>query len=202
MLFVVRRGSSFEDSFFCCGGWKMTTGISAKRFSEFFGTLFLCAAGVLAVLIFVDRWTDINFPFPSFWYTSRNFHLACCVTLCILGWLSHRNASALPQPHDAAAPAFHSVAVYTKPDCPLCDRAFETLSEFSPSLPVVEKIDITGHTDLENQYSQCVPVVVIDGRVRFRGVVSPALLKRMIDVRRRQQQVDESAANDPHGQDG
>ena len=179
----------------------MTTGFSAGGLSEFFGTLFLCAAGVLAVLIFVDRWTDIAFPFPSFWFTSRNFHVACCVVSCAFGWFAHRHATSLRQGQPAAHSVFQTVVVYTQPDCPLCERAFEVLSRFSRSLPTIQAVDITGQSELIEQHSQSVPVVEIDGRVRFRGVVNAELLKRLIEARQTQRNADDAAGCNLQGLD-
>jgi hypothetical protein len=41
-------------------------------------------------------------------------------------------------------------------------------------------IDIDADPALREQYNECVPVVVIDGRERFRGSVNEVLLKRLI----------------------
>lgn len=43
----------------------------------------------------------------------------------------------------------------------------------------LRKIDIDSDAALV-EYGLCVPVVVIDGRVRFRGVVNSVLLERML----------------------
>ena len=46
-----------------------------------------------------------------------------------------------------------------------------------------EVINVDSDTDLCVRYDQCVPVVVIDGRERFRGRVDPLLLRRILAVR-------------------
>ena len=48
-----------------------------------------------------------------------------------------------------------------------------------------ELVDIDQDPQLVALYDQCVPVVVIDGRERFRGRVDPRLLARLIEKRRR-----------------
>lgn len=164
----------------------MTEGIHIKRLSRLAGTLCVWMAGVLAVLIFVDKWTNLHVPFPAFWFTSRSFHVPACVILLVLGWMCHRNAASVPEHNAAAKVSFQNVILYSKPDCCLCDRALEVLVEFSPSLPEIEILDISGNEKLEAKYSDCVPVVEIDGRVRFRGIVSPQLLERLIEAKQRQ----------------
>jgi hypothetical protein len=42
----------------------------------------------------------------------------------------------------------------------------------------LQKIDVDCDPALVKQFGNCVPVVVIDGKVRFRGRVEPALLDR------------------------
>jgi hypothetical protein len=43
-------------------------------------------------------------------------------------------------------------------------------------------VDIDGDPQLQTRYNECVPVVVIDGRERFRGRVSEVLLQRLLDA--------------------
>jgi glutaredoxin len=70
-----------------------------------------------------------------------------------------------------------SVIVYTRRGCHLCDEACDLLQRYglSPQL-----IDIDTDPELCNEYTECVPVVVIDGQVRFRGRVNEVLLKRLL----------------------
>lgn len=41
-------------------------------------------------------------------------------------------------------------------------------------------IDIDQHPELCAQYNECVPVLRVDGKVRFRGRIDPALLRRLL----------------------
>jgi hypothetical protein len=41
-------------------------------------------------------------------------------------------------------------------------------------------VDIDADPELQSQFDHCVPVVAIDGKVRFRGRVNPTLLKRLL----------------------
>ena len=69
------------------------------------------------------------------------------------------------------------VVLYTRQDCQLCDQAYELLRRHgvTPQL-----IDIDADPELSQKYTCCVPVVVIDGTVRFRGRVSAVLLRRQL----------------------
>lgn len=69
------------------------------------------------------------------------------------------------------------VIVYTRAGCHLCDDALALLKKHGlrPQL-----VDIDADPQLKEQYNVCVPVVVIDGRERFRGRVDELLLRRLI----------------------
>ena len=70
-----------------------------------------------------------------------------------------------------------NVVLYTREGCHLCDDAHQLLSEFGiePRL-----VDIDGDVELRKQFDTCVPVVEIDGKIRFRGRVDRVLLMRII----------------------
>jgi glutaredoxin len=70
------------------------------------------------------------------------------------------------------------VILYTRRDCHLCDVASAVLVEngLSP-----RKVDIDLDPELQRRYTNCVPVVEIEGVVRFRGRVNEVLLKRILD---------------------
>jgi hypothetical protein len=59
----------------------------------------------------------------------------------------------------------------------LCDDAADLLRRYGlhPTL-----IDIDTDPQLAAQYNECVPVVVIDGKERFRGRVNEVLLRRLL----------------------
>ncbi|MEZ6124104.1 MAG: glutaredoxin family protein [Planctomycetaceae bacterium] len=141
----------------------------------------------MSVLIFADRWTDVAIPFPGFWIVSRSIHVPLCLTLLVLGWVAHRRVPRDAGPLSTPA-AFQTVRFYSKPDCPLCDEALEILSEFTDCLPTIEVVDISGHPQLLERFGNCIPVVEMNGRVRFRGRVSRMLLTRLIDAAGRAEQ--------------
>lgn len=71
----------------------------------------------------------------------------------------------------------HDVILYTRIGCHLCDDAHELLVRhgLNPRL-----IDIDQQPELRAQYNVCVPVVVIDGKERFRGRIDERLLRRLL----------------------
>ncbi len=44
----------------------------------------------------------------------------------------------------------------------------------------IEEIDIDGDPELVALFDTDVPIVALNGKVRFRGVVNPALLDRLV----------------------
>lgn len=69
------------------------------------------------------------------------------------------------------------VVVYSRQGCHLCDDARLVLERYGLR-PTV--IDIDGDPELRAHYTECVPVVTIDGQERFRGRVNEVLLQRLL----------------------
>jgi glutaredoxin len=72
-----------------------------------------------------------------------------------------------------------AVVVYSRSGCHLCDDVCTLLSQYSIDPKVV---DIDGDETLKAQFHVWVPVVEIDGRVRFKGRVDPLLLARLLQA--------------------
>jgi len=70
-----------------------------------------------------------------------------------------------------------NVVLYTRRGCHLCDEAKARLKAYglTPS-----KVDIDADPALQARFNECVPVVEIDGKIRFRGRVDPVLLRRLL----------------------
>ncbi len=84
----------------------------------------------------------------------------------MLGWFRVETASG------------REVVMYTRAGCHLCDEAWEVLEverrRFGFAL---RRVDVDADTLLAERYGQEVPVVTVDGEVRFRGRVNAALLR-------------------------
>jgi glutaredoxin len=70
-----------------------------------------------------------------------------------------------------------SVVLYTRAGCHLCEEAEQMLAEhgFRPTI-----VDIDAGLALRERFDTCVPVVEIDGKIRFRGRVNAVLLRRIL----------------------
>jgi glutaredoxin len=72
------------------------------------------------------------------------------------------------------------VVLYTRRGCHLCEVAHSQLREEQLCRGfVLEVVDIDTDPELRAQYGEQVPVVTVNGKLRFRGVVNPILLKRL-----------------------
>jgi glutaredoxin len=72
------------------------------------------------------------------------------------------------------------VVLYTREGCHLCDEARAMLESHGLE---VTAVDIDADPELCSRYTDCVPVVVIDGKERFRGRVNEVLLRRLLGRR-------------------
>lgn len=63
----------------------------------------------------------------------------------------------------------------------MCELAASVLSRHGLGFDIV---DIDADPKLRARYDACVPVVVIDGRERFRGRVDELLLRRLLARRK------------------
>jgi glutaredoxin len=69
------------------------------------------------------------------------------------------------------------VTLYTREGCHLCDDALALLREFGVEPQLV---DVDASPELRDRFDTCVPVVEIDGKIRFRGRVDRVLLRRLL----------------------
>jgi glutaredoxin len=80
-------------------------------------------------------------------------------------------------PFDDSRDIAPRVVLYTRVGCHLCDDALALLESHGLT-PVC--IDIDADPNLRERFHECVPVVEIDGQIRFRGHVDPILLRRLL----------------------
>jgi hypothetical protein len=74
------------------------------------------------------------------------------------------------------------VLVYSRADCHLCELAWEQLQRARRRFHfTLEKIDISSDAELTGRFGDQVPVVCVDGEVRFRGRVNEVLLMRLLE---------------------
>jgi glutaredoxin len=69
------------------------------------------------------------------------------------------------------------VVLYSREGCHLCDDAETLLNQLGLEPEIV---DIDHDPALWERFDTCVPVVEVDGKIRFRGGVNPVLLRRLL----------------------
>ncbi len=79
-----------------------------------------------------------------------------------------------------------TITLYTKPDCPLCEKAENILLEMQREIAFhLEKIDITQDAKLFEQYRYEIPVIALDGREFCRYRVARAALRAALSNKTR-----------------
>ena len=74
-----------------------------------------------------------------------------------------------------------NVVLYTRKGCHLCEDVYRLLVRHGLE---PETVDIDADDDLLAKFNECVPVVFIDGKERFRGQVNETLLRRLLNAKR------------------
>ena len=67
--------------------------------------------------------------------------------------------------------------LYTRRNCHLCEDALALLTRYGV---MPREVDIDADPTLRERFDTCVPVVEIDGKVRFRGRIDERLLRRLL----------------------
>jgi glutaredoxin len=72
----------------------------------------------------------------------------------------------------------HSVILYTKAGCHLCDDARELLEDLAAEFPFdLREIDIRSDMRIFEEYRYRIPVLIIDGLTTVEGRISPESLR-------------------------
>ncbi len=149
------------------------------------GSMLLLLGVVLLVLSIVDRsTTGLPFTMPDFWYRNQKlWSFFAIITLMTGGLLLRRKGTDADgwKPSQPGA-RFQYIVLYTRDGCHLCDKAKETLLKYARYLPAIEEIDVNTDRALAERFGTCIPVVEIDGKIRFRGHVNDSLLRRLIEA--------------------
>lgn len=81
----------------------------------------------------------------------------------------------------AVTPSNLVVTVYTREGCTCCHNALELLQTYQKRHGfTIETVDIDTDPGLVAEFDTLVPVVAVDGKVRFKGKVIPALFERLL----------------------
>jgi glutaredoxin len=77
--------------------------------------------------------------------------------------------------------------VYTRAQCCCCHKAIDLLREHQSRWGfAIHEVDIDSDPGLVAKYDTEVPVVALNGKVRFRGVANPTLLERLLTAESRE----------------
>ncbi|WP_233578447.1 glutaredoxin family protein [Tautonia sociabilis] len=75
------------------------------------------------------------------------------------------------------------MTIYSRAECSCCERAKAVIEPRRKAHGFsVEEVDVDGDPALAARYGESVPVVLVDGKVRFRGEVTPVLLDRLLEA--------------------
>jgi hypothetical protein len=153
--------------------------------------LLFLGIGLLSLLV-ADRTFGLPVKLPRSWYTDRVLWVAIGFVAFGAGWYLLGD----PKPADGDAPMkqardkssgaapgrrIQSVVMYSRAGCCLCDEAWAMLEKYRESLPPTVVVDIDSDPALLERFSTCIPVVEIDGKVRFRGRVNEVLVRRLLE---------------------
>jgi len=71
------------------------------------------------------------------------------------------------------------VTIYSKDECCLCDKAKAIVEKVARDYPLeIEMFDITGDREIFEKYKYLIPVIAINGEVKFISKVSELWLRR------------------------
>ncbi len=94
--------------------------------------------------------------------------------LSLLGWPRH-----VPAPRTDL-----HVILYTRSHCPLCDEAASLLERYRQRYGFsLEAKDVDAAAELVAAHGNWIPVVTINGKLRFRGHVNEVLLQRILEAK-------------------
>jgi glutaredoxin len=147
------------------------------------GAGLLFAGIALWLLILLDTTIELPIDMPRTWYLHRP--LWGLIGLCLFGagWRLQSSASRVSTGWSAGPSGrrFGRLIVYSRAGCHLCDETKSVLAQYLEYLPEIEEIDIDTRPELQEKYGTSIPVVEIDGEIRFRGRVDEVLLRRLIE---------------------
>jgi glutaredoxin len=74
-----------------------------------------------------------------------------------------------------------TLTVYTRQGCGCCQKALDLLKDHQRRHGfAIELVDVDSDPELVSRFGETVPVVAVNGKVRFKGVVNPVLLERLL----------------------
>jgi glutaredoxin len=94
---------------------------------------------------------------------------------------------------DSTKAARLAFTVYSRAGCSCCDKAMKVLQYARRRFGfTIDLVDIDQDPELVAKYNTEVPVVTVNGKVRFRSVVNPELLERLLVAESRSSSAEEN----------
>ncbi|VAX38387.1 hypothetical protein MNBD_PLANCTO02-992 [hydrothermal vent metagenome] len=147
------------------------------------GTPLLLLGISIFAIAFLEKGNALPFELPRAWYDHRFLWLGMGLFSFLYGCLKLQGQKPKDknwEPSHGGNP-FDRLILYTREECHLCSQAKDILWEYYDFLPDIEEIDIDEDIFLKEKFDQCVPVIEIDGKIRFRGQINEVLLRRLIE---------------------
>lgn len=147
------------------------------------GALAMFAGIGLLALVLLDATYFLPWDMPRTWYVHRTLWGMIALVLAGAGWALQRPRSGHVAGWTANPPGrrFRKLVIYSRSECHLCDDAKAVLASYLEYLPDIEEVDIDSDPELMSRFDTSVPVVELDGQVRFRGRVDEVLFRRLIE---------------------
>lgn len=142
------------------------------------GTALLFLGAALVFFLMIARSPESTVPLPHFVYRHRDLWLILGGGMVAAGMLCLRRAS---EGTTEAGSPFDRVVLYTREQCHLCDDAKAMLDRYRARLPGIDEVDIDDDPELVAEFGEWVPVIEIDGKVRFKGRIDEMLFQRLLD---------------------
>lgn len=153
-----------------------------RRWSETLGSAVLWMGLAILAIAGLDALDVVPFRLPDVWYRSRSFWWMIGLAGVGVGWQILQDDPRLRGWHPVrSGRRFGSLILYTREGCHLCDEAKELLEAYARYLPPLCEVDIDKDAVLIAKFTTCVPVVEIDGKIRFKGRIDEMLLRRLIE---------------------
>lgn len=156
--------------------------IEHHRATAAFGSILLVIGVTITCLAMAEASGGLPFSLPRSWYTNRPIWYLLALASFGGAWKLLRQEPDGRLPSEAVSRRFRRAVLYTRAGCHLCDEMRQGLDRYAQYFPPIEVIDIDSDPALVAKFTDCVPVLEIDGRVRFRGRLNEVLLRRLIDA--------------------
>lgn len=73
--------------------------------------------------------------------------------------------------------------LFTRPGCHLCEYAKQQIEAVRRRYRfTLKEVNVDNDPELVRQYGSLVPVITVNGKVRFRGGINPVLLDRLLQA--------------------